>query len=89
MGKIVFGTIGILLYKYLPRLITFVPLGVAKALVCVVMIIGYILYDKELQKKNKRKISIYKIFLFGNSFVAVSEYRSRNSFNADQTDQWI
>ena len=65
MGKIVFGTIGILLYKYLPRLITFVPLGVSKAFVCAAMIMGYILYDKDLQKKIKEKFPYIRFFFFG------------------------
>lgn len=65
MKKILIGTIGILLYKYLPRLITFVPLGVSKAVICIAMIVGYFIYDENLRNLMKQKFSYIKFFFCG------------------------
>lgn len=60
MKKILIGTVGILLYKYLPRSITFMPLGVSKAILCIAMIVGYFLLDENLRNLIKHKFSYIK-----------------------------
>ena len=60
MKKILIGTVGILLYKYLPRSITFMPLGVSKAILCIAMIVGYFLLDESLRDLIKHKFSYIK-----------------------------
>ena len=71
MKKILIGTVGILLYKYLPRSITFMPLGVSKAILCIAMIIGYFLLDENLRNLIKHKFSYIKFFFCGIGLWAV------------------
>lgn len=65
MEKAIIGVIGVFLYKYLPRWITFLPLGISKVIVCIAMIIGYLIYDQKLQKDLRKKFSHIKFFILG------------------------
>ena len=71
MKKILIGTVGILLYKYLPRSITFMPLDVSKAILCIAMIVGYFLLDENLRNLIKHKFSYIKFFFCGIGLWAV------------------
>lgn len=65
MEKAIIGVIGVFLYKYLPRWITFLPLGISKVIACIAMIIGYLIYDQKLQKDLRKKFSHIRFFILG------------------------
>lgn len=65
MLKIIIGLVGILSYKYLPRIIPFIPLGVSKAVLCAIMIAAYLIYDKKLRERLSERFSYIKFSLFG------------------------